>query len=124
MHRVLKPGGLVFAGTPFMQPYHGYPHHYQNFTQQRQENLFRRSGFEVLDSGPCVGPVHALVTSVALFLAQYCTSGFGRFLSRLWNFSSQFLYPLDRRINRRPNAHILAATTYILAEKETSRDDG
>lgn len=119
MHRVLKPGGMVFAGTPFIQPYHGYPHHYQNFTLQGHENLFRRAGFHVVESGTCVGPVHALVMSVAVFLAQYCTSRSGRLVSRLWNFSSQYLYPLDKRINTRPNAHMLASTTYVLAQKET-----
>lgn len=121
MHRVLKPGGMVFAGTPFMQPYHGYPHHYQNFTLQGHENLFRRVGFRIIESGTCVGPVHALVMSVAVFLAQYCPSRFGRFVSRGWNFASQYLYPLDRRINAGPNAHILASTTYVLAEKEASQ---
>jgi len=90
MHRVLKPGGMVFAGTPF------------------------------IESGTCVGPVHAMVLSIAVFLAQYCTSGLGRFVSRLWNFSSQYLYPLDRRINTRPNAHMLAATTFVLAKKEAA----
>jgi SAM-dependent methyltransferase len=120
MYRVLKPGGMVFAGTPFMQPYHGYPHHYQNFTLQGQENLFRRAGFCIVDSGTCVGPVHAIVMSVAVFLAQYCTSRAERFVSRLWNFSSQYLYPLDRRINTRPNAHMLASTTYVLARKEAA----
>ena len=117
MLRVLKPGGMVFAATPFMQPYHGYPHHYQNFTLQGQENLFQRAGFHLLDSGPCVGPVHAIVMSVAVFLAQYGTSGLGRFASRLWNFSSQYLYPFDKRLNSRPNAHVLASTTYVLAQK-------
>src|SRR5512141_1981664 len=32
MHRALKPGGQVFAATPFLQPFHGYPDHFQNFT--------------------------------------------------------------------------------------------
>ena len=32
MYRVLKPGKKVYVCTPFLQAYHGYPHHYQNFT--------------------------------------------------------------------------------------------
>lgn len=124
MYRVLKPGGMVFAGTPFLDHYHGYPQHYQNFTLQGHENVFRRAGFHVVESGTCVGPVHAIVLSIAVFLAQYCTSPFGRVVSRLWNFSSQYLYPLDKRINTRPNAHILAATTYVLARKEVGQGDG
>lgn len=69
MYRVLTPGGRVFAGTPFIYHYHGYPHHYQNFTLQGHENLFQRAGFHVVESGTCVGPVHALVMSIAVFLA-------------------------------------------------------
>ncbi len=59
-----------------------------------------------------------MVLSVAVFLAEYCSSPLGRFLFQLWGFTSQFLYPLDKKINILPNAHILAATTYVLAKKE------
>ena len=38
--RVLRPGGTVYAVVPFLQPYHGFPHHYYNMTRQGLENLF------------------------------------------------------------------------------------
>lgn len=38
--RVLKPGGEVFVVAPFLQPLHGYPHHYYNMTAQGLMNLF------------------------------------------------------------------------------------
>ena len=38
--RVLKPGGTLYAAVPFLQPYHGYPHHYYNMTHQGVANLF------------------------------------------------------------------------------------
>jgi SAM-dependent methyltransferase len=38
--RVLKPGGDLMAVAPFLQPLHGYPHHYYNMTAQGLENLF------------------------------------------------------------------------------------
>jgi SAM-dependent methyltransferase len=38
--RVLKPGGVLYAVVPFLQPYHGYPHHYYNMTRQGLANLF------------------------------------------------------------------------------------
>ena len=38
--RVLKPGGTLICSVPFLQPYHGYPHHYYNMTSQGVENLF------------------------------------------------------------------------------------
>jgi len=38
--RVLKPGGELMCCVPFLQPLHGYPHHYYNMTSQGLENLF------------------------------------------------------------------------------------
>lgn len=38
--RVLKPGGELMCVAPFLQPLHGYPHHYYNMTAQGLENLF------------------------------------------------------------------------------------
>ncbi len=38
--RVLKPGGQLYCVVPFLQPYHGFPHHYYNMTYQGLGNLF------------------------------------------------------------------------------------
>jgi len=38
--RVLKPGGSLICRVPFLQPFHGYPHHYYNMTYQGLKNLF------------------------------------------------------------------------------------
>ena len=40
--RVLKPGGKLLCCVPFLQPYHGYPHHYYNMTGQGLRALFER----------------------------------------------------------------------------------
>jgi SAM-dependent methyltransferase len=38
--RVLKPGGTLLCSVPFLQPLHGYPHHYFNMTGQGLRRLF------------------------------------------------------------------------------------
>lgn len=38
--RVLKPDGELYCSVPFLQPYHGYPHHYFNSTHQGIRRLF------------------------------------------------------------------------------------
>ncbi|MFO1352947.1 MAG: methyltransferase domain-containing protein [Gammaproteobacteria bacterium] len=38
--RVLKPGGELFVTVPFLQPEHGYPHHYFNMTRAGLRQLF------------------------------------------------------------------------------------
>jgi SAM-dependent methyltransferase len=41
--RVLKPGGILAAGAAFLQPIHGYPHHYFNMTNLGLRVLFEES---------------------------------------------------------------------------------
>jgi SAM-dependent methyltransferase len=41
--RVLKPSGELVCSVPFLQPLHGYPHHYYNMTAQGLRALFERS---------------------------------------------------------------------------------
>jgi SAM-dependent methyltransferase len=43
MTRVLKPGGELICCVPFLQPLHGYPHHYYNMTHEGLRNLFDRT---------------------------------------------------------------------------------
>jgi SAM-dependent methyltransferase len=47
LHRLLKPGGLVFLHTAFLQPLHEAPHHYYNTTRYGLERWFAE--FETVD---------------------------------------------------------------------------
>jgi SAM-dependent methyltransferase len=38
--RVMKPGAELMCCVPFLQPMHGYPHHYYNMTERGIRNLF------------------------------------------------------------------------------------
>ena len=38
--RVLRPGGKLICAVPFLQPEHGYPHHYYNMAPQGLRALF------------------------------------------------------------------------------------
>lgn len=38
--RVMKPGATLYCVVPFLQPLHGYPHHYYNMSGQGLKNLF------------------------------------------------------------------------------------
>lgn len=59
--RVLKPGGELYCSVPFLQPLHGYPHHYYNMSHQGLWSLFdpllRVTHQDVL---PSTGPIWAL----------------------------------------------------------------
>jgi SAM-dependent methyltransferase len=53
IHRVLRPGGLVYADTPFMQQVHEGPYDFTRFTESGHRYLFRR--FEHRASGAVGG---------------------------------------------------------------------
>ncbi len=117
MFRSLTVGGLVFAVTPFLQMFHGYPNHYQNYTLVGHRRLFERAGFRIISADVCVGPTFAMLD----LLTNYCMFLPGAFLSR-WAYRamrmlSAALRPVDRRFNRHLAASVLASTTYVHAIK-------
>jgi SAM-dependent methyltransferase len=59
--RVVRPGGRLYANAPFLQPYHGYPHHYYNMTASGLENLFSGAfRVEQLEAPASAVPIWAL----------------------------------------------------------------
>ena len=58
IHRVLMPGGLVYAETPFIQQVHEAAYDFTRYTESGHRWLFRR--FDLIDSGACVGPAEGL----------------------------------------------------------------
>jgi SAM-dependent methyltransferase len=118
MHRVLRVGGEVFAATPFLQAFHGYPGHFQNFTRAGHQRLFEEAGFEVVASGVCVGPTFALLDLVANYLRLALGGGRAvRAAARLVELGGRPLRRLDRRLNRLPGAERFASTTFVHARK-------
>ncbi len=66
IHRVLKPNGLVFADTPFMQPVHEGPYDYTRFSLSGHRWLFRN--FELLAAGISSGPPETLNLAIRSFV--------------------------------------------------------
>jgi SAM-dependent methyltransferase len=119
MFRVLKPGGVVYSITPFMQPYHGYPYHYQNYTLTGHQLLYKNTGFEVNDSGVAVGATVAL----SVIIGRYYQTCFPKPLNKLmWMANGliwQLFKPLDILLTRNPDSHVLASTTFVVAVKNS-----
>lgn len=58
--RVLKPGGFLFAAVPFLQPLHGYPHHYYNMTADGLRGLFPDLAVERQFVPPALHPIQSM----------------------------------------------------------------
>lgn len=118
LFRVMRPGALGYVCTPFMQSFHGYPSHFQNFTHLGHKRLFERAGFEVLECGTCVGPATAVSGVIASFVAHYSPRLLRLPARALWaGVSRVFIRPLDRWLARRPDAYVVASTTYVLIRR-------
>jgi SAM-dependent methyltransferase len=63
IHRVLRPEGLVFADTPFLQPVHEGPYDFTRFTESGHRWLFR--DFALIESGVVAGPGSQFASSLA-----------------------------------------------------------
>lgn len=66
-HRVLKTGGKVLCVTPFIFPYHAYPRHYWNFSEDGLRYLFRNFSHCSIETN--MGPTSALINLVSEYFA-------------------------------------------------------
>lgn len=116
IYRVLKPHGLVYAETPFMQPTHAAPYDFQRFTFIGYRRLFRH--FNQITFGPVGGPGQALGHQWENFLLCFGSTRQMRavlyFVARWTGF---WLKYLDRFLNSNPHAVHCAFGLYFLGEK-------
>jgi SAM-dependent methyltransferase len=121
MYRALRPGCMMFAATPFLQAFHGYPDHFQNFTLTGHRRLFEREGFVLISSGTCVGPTFAVRDLMVNYLRTVFPGGWiGKVISRFFALLTMPALWMDVFANRLPLAHQLASTTFVVARKPTA----
>jgi SAM-dependent methyltransferase len=116
IHRVLKPDGLVYADTPFMQQVHGREYDFTRFTRLGHRRLFRH--FQKIDSGITCGPGTALAWSIHYFALSFCTHPKLRAAaSGLTRLALFWLKYFDYWLARKPAALDAAAAFYFLGRK-------
>jgi SAM-dependent methyltransferase len=116
MYRVTRPGAPVYLATPFLQSYHAYPEHYQNYTLAGHNHLIEKTGFSIAASGVCVGPTYALMDLASNYFRS-CFPG-GRLGRACWlgaRMLGRLVLPLDRSLNSRSEATVLASSVFALA---------
>jgi SAM-dependent methyltransferase len=111
IHRVLRPDGLVYAETPFMQQVHERAYDFTRFTQSGHRWLFKR--FNEIEAGPVSGPGVALLWSIRYFFRSL---GVGDRLSRLFPLPFFWLRYFDRFSRGRSKADA-ASGLYFLGRR-------
>ena len=124
IHRVLGPGGYVYAETPFMQQVCVARFDFTRFTHLGHRRLFR--WFDEVRSGPVCGPGMALAWSYQYFLLSFverprtrtAVKGFTR-VTGFW------LKYFDHLLIDRPGGIDAASGVYFLGRRsETPLSDG
>jgi SAM-dependent methyltransferase len=115
IHRVLKPGGLVYADTPFLQHVHAGPYDFTRFTDSGHRYLLR--DFECIESGVVASAGTQLMWSIDYFMRALTRSRKVGLIVRLAFF---WLAYIDRFLD--PKHSIDAASSvYFLGRKANSR---
>lgn len=116
IHRVLKPEGLVYAETPFMQQVHMGRYDFTRFTHLGHRRLFRH--FAEIDSGAVCGPGMALAWAWQYFLLSFTRTRRQRWLAKaVAGYTSFYLKYFDYYLIDRPAALDAASGVYFFGRK-------
>jgi SAM-dependent methyltransferase len=118
IHRVLKPGGYVYAEIPFLQAFHAGPGDYQRYTVNGIRVLF--DDFTPVFAGVCCGPTSAVTNVLVNYGAVALSFGSGLLYKVLWRLFGWIAFPfkyLDLLFANLPNAHIVASGVSFLGQK-------
>lgn len=120
IHRVLRPGGLVYAETPFMQQVHGGPYDFTRFTRSGHRRLFAH--FDELASGMTGGPGTAFAWSYQYLLLSIF--GYGErarlVVKTLARVSGFWLKYLDHLAAPNPRAIDAASGIYFIGRRSAA----
>jgi len=117
IHRVLRPRGLVYAETPFMQAVHAGAYDFTRFTDLGHRRLFRM--FEEVDRGVALGPASSLFWAIRYFVRAIPRHrGLAiRLLDFAASCSAFWLVYLDRRLSRHDGAYDAASGLFFLGRR-------
>ncbi|MDX5361138.1 MAG: class I SAM-dependent methyltransferase [Alphaproteobacteria bacterium] len=118
IHRILKPGGIVYVSVPFIFPFHADPDDYWRFSHKGLEVLCER--FDRVDGGFNRGPASTMCHLLVHFLAIALSFN----VDKLYGFNRIFftwclfwLKYLDAVIGRFGTAYIIHTGAFFLGRK-------
>jgi SAM-dependent methyltransferase len=119
IRRVLKPRGLVYAETPFMQQGHFTPYDFTRFSLVGHRRLF--AGFDQLDGGAALGPGMALAWAYKYFLLSFVKKGRAQsIVSVAAHLTGFWLKYFDYYLLDRPSAVEAASGFFFLGRRRNT----
>lgn len=118
IHRVLKPGGVIFCYLPFMQPFHAAPGDYYRWTVPGVRRLFHL--FPDPEIGPGAGPTSAMLWIFLEWFSALFSFGSHTLRDIVFLVAMPLVAPfklLDEIMEGWPSAQRAASGHYVLATK-------
>jgi SAM-dependent methyltransferase/uncharacterized protein YbaR (Trm112 family) len=116
IYRVLRPSGIVYSETPFMQQVHLGRHDFTRFTHLGHRRLFRH--FEEIESGAACGTGTALAWSYRYFMTSLTDSRpLRNLLSIFAKFTSFYLKFFDSLTFEKAASFDAASAYFFLGRK-------
>jgi SAM-dependent methyltransferase len=113
--KALRPGGYLFAETPFLQPVHAYPADYFRFTVDGLRSLF--CDFHELEAGVIIGPTTMLTVLIRKYMELIMP---GRIIKKLVRLTfGAIAFPLNRLdliLRKKKGIETLAGRVYFLGK--------
>ncbi|MBI2446480.1 MAG: methyltransferase domain-containing protein [Parcubacteria group bacterium] len=109
IYKVLKPGGKVIVTVPFLIPMHSDPDDYFRFTASGLSEIFKQSGFAIIESGHYGG--FFMVLSEIIHFSWF--NPYKHKSSRLMNFIEKTAKFLDKIFA----AKTIYANSFVVAQK-------
>jgi len=114
--RVLKPGGIIYSESPFMEQVVGGAYDFYRFTLRGHEYQFRQ--FEKLSSGVSGGPAMATAWSIQYLMLSFVQNAALRAATRIFCKCTLFwMKYLDLLLANKPGAVDAAAGTYFMGRR-------
>jgi len=120
IHRVLKPGGLVYIFVPFVASFHSSPEDYYRWSKEGLRE-FLKEFFQEKEINIGCGPTSAMVNVLSEWLALLFSLGIKKLQQLLFIFFTILLSPLklfDYLLYRLPNAENIAHHFYYIGYKK------
>jgi ubiquinone/menaquinone biosynthesis C-methylase UbiE len=117
-HRVLKPGGIIYVGAPFVSPHPGVPAVYYFYSMEGLEVTCAR--FEKLDLGCNRGPASSMAHLLVIFnsvLFSFNNDSLFVFNQYLFRWLFAWMKYLDKLTPRLARAHRIYSGTYFIGRK-------
>lgn len=120
LFRVLRPNGLVYAETPFMQQVHMGRYDFLRFSHLGHRRLFR--DFDEIASGPVGGPGMALAWAWAFFLRSLFRRGrLQQAAFAAGSLTGFWLKYFDHFLTDHPGSFDAASCYFFLGSKSATR---